>query len=502
VATAAGDSGNTAGLADDLLFEFATDAGGNLRDLSAVAGYAEPRLAAALDQLCQAEIIQRHGTPPRQFLQLQARLLREAAYATLLRSRRQQLHARIAVSIERLRPEVAAAQPEIIAHHFVEGGVREQGAAYLLAAGRLAKARHAIREAVFQLETCRRLTVQPGANPAPMVRATSRECLLILGDLAGLVDDLDRANDNYGRAMALCDTDAERDHARNRIHRVRYAERDGARLAFYEHGRGEPAIVFIIPVTYGLSTFQPILELLCQEFRVITVDWRGIGRSAPLVRPYATLQHMEDLRAIIEAAVAAPIVGVGISRGSNLLIHLALAHPELVGKIMIVGTPMTGRLPNGRPALDPDYMAQRQEAYTRGAVEELVHIQMRYIYSEPDADELRRMATERFCLLPTETILSFYDPDPGMDIAPLLESLAVPTLVAHGRDDRLVPCAVSEVIASRIPGAQLYLFDGRGHIPMFSATEEFCDVLGNFIRTGRGERTTSGSVAASRSMRF
>ena len=51
---------------------------------------------------------------------------------------------------------------------------------------------------------------------------------------------------------------------------------------------------------------------------------------------------MEDLRAIIQTAAAAPIVGVGISRGSNLLIQLAHKHPELVGKIMTVGTPLIG----------------------------------------------------------------------------------------------------------------------------------------------------------------
>ena len=101
--------------------------------------------------------------------------------------------------------------------------------------------------------------------------------------------------------MALGETDADRDRARNCIHRAQYAERDGARLVFYEHGSGEPAIVFINPIVYGLATFEPILEQLCQEFRVITVDCRGAGRSDPLVRPYSTLQHMEDLRAIIEA---------------------------------------------------------------------------------------------------------------------------------------------------------------------------------------------------------
>ena len=95
------------------------------------------------------------------------------------------------------------------------------------------------------------------------------------GDLAGNDDDLDRANTYYQRAMALGETDADRDRARNCIHRAQYAERDGARLVFYEHGSGEPAIVFINPIVYGLATFEPIFEQLCQEFRVITVDCRG-----------------------------------------------------------------------------------------------------------------------------------------------------------------------------------------------------------------------------------
>jgi pimeloyl-ACP methyl ester carboxylesterase len=83
-----------------------------------------------------------------------------------------------------------------------------------------------------------------------------------------------------------------------------------------------------------------------------------------------------------------------------------------------------------------------------------------------------------------------------MDIVPLLESIAVPTLVAHGGDDQMVSCASSEFIASRIPGAHLYIFEGKGHSPMFSAPDEFCEVLRNFIRTGRAERTPRGSLAA------
>jgi pimeloyl-ACP methyl ester carboxylesterase len=58
---------------------------------------------------------------------------------------------------------------------------------------------------------------------------------------------------------------------------ARYAVRDGARLVFYEHGSGETTIVFINPIINGLSTFEPGLEQLRQEIRVITVDCRGAG---------------------------------------------------------------------------------------------------------------------------------------------------------------------------------------------------------------------------------
>ena len=469
--------------------------------VGAVADLSQPLLADALDQLRQAQLIQRHGTPPRHVYAFKHALVRDAAYATLLRSRRRQLHLRIAEAIERLRPETVAGQPEILAQHFMECGLRDRAAAYLLAAGRLAKGRNAIREAVSQLEACLKLMSQPAEETEPSVRETKRECLLMLGDLAGVVDDLDRANNYYECAAALADADADRRNAQNRMHRIDYAERDGARIAFYEHGTGEQAIVFINPIHYGLSVFQPIVEQLCQEFRIITVDCRGAGRSDPLVRPYGTLNHMEDLAAIIETAAAAPVIAVGISAASALVLQLAANHPQSVCKLMVVGADWRGPLPDGFQVRDPEFARRRDEIIGRGALhespgaledpgalEELIELVAESCYSRPEEAELRRLSAERWRRLPRQTTLSFFgDPDPGRDIAPLLGSLAVPVLVAHGREDRQKPWTLSEFIASRIPGAQLYLFDGAGHLPMFSATDEFCRVLRNFIRTGRAE---------------
>ena len=451
--------------------------------LAAVAEAPEPELANALERLLRAGLVFRHSAPPEATYSFKHALVRDAAYATLLKPRRRWLHARIADALEAIRPQTGAYQPEILAYHLTEAGLPGRAAVHALAAGRLAKARHALLEARSQLEACLQLAAQAGGEAESATRAATCECLLLLADLASVDENLERANDCYDRAATLADDEAGRALARSRRHRLGYAHRDGARLAFYDHGSGEPAIVFVNPIVYGLATFQPILERLCPEFRVITVDGRGVGRSDPLVGPYGIARHAEDLRVVIEAAGAAPIVGVGISRGSNQLLHLTHKHPELIAKLMIVGTPPGNAALEGKPFYNPDYVRRMAEAYERQDADALIRQQAEFIYTEENTTEFRQMFVERCRRLPQETILRFYNPDPDMTIAPILGSITAPTLVAHGREDRIVDFAAAEYIAARLPGSRVYTFEGKGHSPMFSATEEFCTVLRSFVRT-------------------
>jgi pimeloyl-ACP methyl ester carboxylesterase len=98
--------------------------------------------------------------------------------------------------------------------------------------------------------------------------------------------------------------------------------------------------------------------------------------------------------------------------------------------------------------------------------------------------ELREQTIKSRLLLPCETILSFFDPDPAKDVTPLLANIRMPVLVMHGREDRLVAFTAAEQIVAGLPNAQLYAFDGKGHLPIFTATDEFCEVLKRFVHTG------------------
>ncbi len=119
--------------------------------ISAVAAVPREQLDDALAQLVRAELIFRRGTPPDAEYTFKHALAQDAAYSTLLRGRRQQLHARIAATLEDQFPEIVVTQPALLARHCAEAGLSEKAVAYWLKAGRQAMARSAMTEAVAQL---------------------------------------------------------------------------------------------------------------------------------------------------------------------------------------------------------------------------------------------------------------------------------------------------------------------------------------------------------------
>jgi predicted ATPase len=120
--------------------------------ISAVASMPQHELDNALAQLVSAELILRRGTPPDAEYTFKHALVQDAAYSTLLRSRRQQIHARIAATLEGQFPEIMAAQPQVMARHCAEAGLNEKAVSYRLQAGQQALARSAMTEAVAQLQ--------------------------------------------------------------------------------------------------------------------------------------------------------------------------------------------------------------------------------------------------------------------------------------------------------------------------------------------------------------
>ena len=113
---------------------------------SSAAGFDEPRLHAALDRLTEADLLFADGAPPTATYRFKHALIQDAAYESLLKSRRQTLHRRVA---EALRD--ANAEPEAIAHHFTEAGTDDLAIEWWGKAGDQALRRSAFQEAIAHL---------------------------------------------------------------------------------------------------------------------------------------------------------------------------------------------------------------------------------------------------------------------------------------------------------------------------------------------------------------
>jgi class 3 adenylate cyclase/predicted ATPase len=171
--------------------------------LAAVADRPEAQLRSALDQLVASELVFRRGTPPYATYSFKHALVQDAAYGTLLKSRRQHLHARIAQVLEERFSDIAEIQPELLAHHFTEAGLMEAAAAYWHKAAQRSVARSATAEAVAQLtsglEVLRRL---PGSEERDR---RELELQITLGDALRSAKRYDAAMElAYRRARELC----------------------------------------------------------------------------------------------------------------------------------------------------------------------------------------------------------------------------------------------------------------------------------------------------------
>jgi class 3 adenylate cyclase/predicted ATPase len=119
--------------------------------IAAVAPHPRPELDQALAQLTASGLAFQQGTPPDAVYTFKHALVQDAAYDSLLKARRQELHGKIATAIEERSPQIEVTEPELLAHHYTEAKQPEKAIPLWRKAGSLALGRMALTEAIAHL---------------------------------------------------------------------------------------------------------------------------------------------------------------------------------------------------------------------------------------------------------------------------------------------------------------------------------------------------------------
>jgi class 3 adenylate cyclase/predicted ATPase len=166
-----------------------------------VAQRPERELQTALAQLSEAGLLSCRGTAPHASYLFKHALVQDAAYSTLLRGRRQELHGRVAAALEAHFADLVERQPELLAHHLTAAGDTERAVEQWLKAGRHAAARLAYLEAVGHFE--RGLGLLHSLPESPVRDGSEIELQLALGLCLHTAKGAVEAKPVYTRALEL-----------------------------------------------------------------------------------------------------------------------------------------------------------------------------------------------------------------------------------------------------------------------------------------------------------
>ena len=250
--------------------------------LMAIADRPEADLVSCLEKLTEAELIFCRGKPPEASYTFKHALVRDAAYESVLKSRRQELHGKIAEVLETGFPVTAEAQPELLAHHYTEAGLVLAASEKWLMAGDRSARRAANREAIAQLR--RGLDLLNEVEEGPGRWRLELELLMTLGGclrtLKGWSDE--ETVETVFRARRLCDQ-VDDSHYRGAI------------------GFGEYTIYLL------RGELDNAVECGRELSRLAEIDHSGVDRHIGHRAAGTTLFHMgrfEEARRHLEAGLA------------------------------------------------------------------------------------------------------------------------------------------------------------------------------------------------------
>lgn len=273
----------------------------------------------------------------------------------------------------------------------------------------------------------------------------------------------------------------------------RYADLpDGVRMHYRDEGaQNGPTLLLIHGFSASLHTWEPWVQRLGEEYRIVSLDLPGHGLTrAPAGYQPSMERYRDDVAAFVAAQGLTHFAIAGSSMGGNVAWEYALAHPDQVDALILVdaaGWPDARQDESSEPQIfkllrnpiiGPILRDLDNTRLVRQGIEasfydaNLVGDAMVTRYTE-----LARAPGHRDILLNIATNRQGRNPA----TAERLAALDTPALILWGDTDRLVPVEHAQQFHDAIRGSQVVMFENTGHIPQEERPDESASAVREFL---------------------
>ena len=260
-----------------------------------------------------------------------------------------------------------------------------------------------------------------------------------------------------------------------------YATVNGGLEIYYDRVGSGPPLLLIMGTGLDHSCWDGQVEAYRDFFECIVFDNRGTGRTGGLDGPVSVKAMAEDTLGLLDRLGIDSCHVSGLSLGSCIAQELTLARPEAVRSLQLHGTWARTDGYAGRKFTSQARLIEELDLRSFYEINVLWFLTPEYMRDHPDAVEARidsivASAPEK------DALLAQYRANLAHDSLDRLGGIRAPTLVTVGSFDVALPPMYSREVAEAIPGAELAIVDGGGHLHNIEQPEEFNRVTLDFLR--------------------
>src|SRR5580692_1330523 len=240
-----------------------------------------------------------------------------------------------------------------------------------------------------------------------------------------------------------------------------FADNQGTRIYWDEQGTGAP-VLLIMGLGYPSAMWHRMRPALSASYRTIALDNRAAGQSDVPPGPYSIALMASDAAGVLDAAGVPSANVFGVSMGGMIAQEFALQYPGRVQSLILGCTAAGG--PTAKRAEPAAIEMLKARAWM--SREQAAEAAIPFIYDTATPRQLIDEDIAQRDPWPTSPAgyLAQLQAIVAWESFSRLPQITAPTLVIHGRADRLVPPGNGELIAARIPGAQLVLIERASHL--------------------------------------
>jgi hypothetical protein len=232
-----------------------------------------------------------------------------------------------------------------------------------------------------------------------------------------------------------------------------------------------PLVVFS-GIGMNMEMLEPIASRMPGR-RILSFDMPGIGQSPDPIFPY-TIPHMAlTLAALLDRLRVETVDLLGISWGGAVVQQFAFQHRPRTGKLVLAATSAGGTMIPGNPSMIGKMLDPLEYS-----VEKTLRRNLAMFYNGGGAERVSLNAATAPSPLGWSCQLAAFG---GWSSAPFLPLLGMPVLIMADEDDQLIPPANAHLLHNAIPGSQLDMTKGGGHLFMLSQPDAFISKLNGFL---------------------